>query len=354
MSLELRPNKVPYKIPMPNNMGVVRYILALGVVISHYNSLIGGSFYFPISVGVIIGGFFSLSGFLVYGGYLKRKNFRSFIISRMIRLLPAYLFIVLLCAVGLVFVSTLPANEYYGSSEFWKYLGANLFFLNFLQPTLPGVFEGMDIQAVNGSLWTQKIILLLYLSVPVVVWLVKKLKNRITLAWVIIFCISVSYRLLFRYLYDITGQEIYDILERQVFGQMLFFYTGVLIYYWFDVFRRYRWYLMAGAMLLMLMSTQRYNLDAIIDPVAFSVLVIGISMTGKWGTWEGKRDNVSYNIYLVHYPICQLAAYYGLKDMTNEWICLLIVLGVAILLSLFMNYYIEKPIQKYWRTRLKT
>lgn len=342
----LKPNKVPYPIPVPNNMGMVRYILALAVVIAHYNILTGGNIYFPFSSYVAVGGFFSLSGFLIYGSYLKKENFRTYILSRMIRLLPAYFFIVLACAFGLFFVSGETVQSYFANSEFWKYLGANLTFMNFLQPTLPGVFESMEISTVNGSLWTLKVEWMLYLSVPLVALLVKKIHGRATLTFILIYAVSVAYRLLFRYLYAASGSEIYNILGRQMFGQLTFFYCGVMIYYWYDVFMRYRWQLMTGALLLMLIPTDQYNLDILVDPVAFSILVTGVSMTGRWATWEGRRDNVSYNMYLVHFPICQLAAYYNLKSYSGEWGAFLIVLTVTVLLSVFINRCIEKPIQK--------
>lgn len=31
-----KPNIVPYSIPVPNNMGVVRYVLAFSVIVAHF------------------------------------------------------------------------------------------------------------------------------------------------------------------------------------------------------------------------------------------------------------------------------------------------------------------------------
>lgn len=242
----------------------------------------------------------------------------------MIRLLPAYFFIVLACAVGMFFISDLGAKQYFCSSGFWEYLIANFTFLNFLKPTLPGVFTDLDIHAINGSLWMLKVEWLLYLSVPLCVWFVSKIKNRATLTFVAIYIISVFYRILFKILYDAYELEIYNILGRQVFGQLSFFYSGVLIYYWFDVFKKYRWMLMTVALILMALSTQSSYMDIIFAPFSFSVLAIGLSMFGKWGTWEYNNDNVSYNMYLVHFPICNLAAYFGLRSLTGVWGCFII------------------------------
>lgn len=44
-----KPNIVPYSIPVPNNMGVVRYVLAFSVIVAHFNTLVGGDVWFPIT-----------------------------------------------------------------------------------------------------------------------------------------------------------------------------------------------------------------------------------------------------------------------------------------------------------------
>ena len=52
---------------------------------------------------------------------------------------------------------------------------ANLIFLNFVHPTLPGVFEGNQLSEVNGALWTLKIEVMFYAAVPLLAWAFRKL-----------------------------------------------------------------------------------------------------------------------------------------------------------------------------------
>lgn len=65
-----------------NSMGLVRYYLALAVVVAHFNAIFGTELYFPTSSYNAVGGFFALSGFLVYPSYLKSKNLRVYFQTR--------------------------------------------------------------------------------------------------------------------------------------------------------------------------------------------------------------------------------------------------------------------------------
>lgn len=332
---------------MPNNMGVVRYLLALGVIVAHFNLLAGGDVPFLFSSYSAVGGFFTLSGFLVYGSYLKHYSPGRYIKSRALRLLPAYWSTILIFAIALAGVSALPTSDYFTSSQFWKYLLANLSFLNFIEPDLPGVFQDRGMTAVNVSLWTMKVEWMLYLTVPLVANVIRKTKWRPAYVFVGIYVLSICYRLVFLWLYEETEKEIYNILGRQFVGQLMYFYVGVLIYYYFDYFMSHKAaVLVVSVSLLALQPWLGNTVGVMVHPLAFGCLVILASMVGKWGTFEGKRDNVSYNMYLVHAPIIQLVVFFGLTTVCGVWLTFAISLMSVVLLSVCMNLFVEKPIQK--------
>ncbi len=162
------------------NMDLVRYILAMGVVVAHFNELASHNIPFIISSFNSVGGFFALSGFLMYPSFVKTKSVRQYIGNRARRILPPYMFIVLLCACCGVFITTISPVGYFTDPGLWKYLLANLSFLNWLQPDLPGVFVGPEYfnNAVNGALWTMKVEWCLYLSVPVFAWFISRFRWR--------------------------------------------------------------------------------------------------------------------------------------------------------------------------------
>lgn len=310
-------NTLPYKelpsISHDNNMGLVRYYLAFSVVIAHFGTLMGTKLWWPTTSYNAVGGFFALSGFLVYGSYLRSKSWRTYIGRRARRILPTYSFIVLLCALGLVAVSSFSATDYFSSAQWWRYLISNLTFFNFIEPELPGVFTDNVIPAVNGSLWTLKIEWTLYLSVPLVALLISKLKKPAIYTFIVIYICSMLYRMGFLYLYETQGREIWNILSRQVFGQLMYFYTGVVIYFNLRVFLKYKWIIIVVAAILSLLSDYIPYYEITIGPVVVSVIVLWFSLIGNWGKW-GNPNNISYDIYLTHFPVIQLVYTLGISS----------------------------------------
>lgn len=334
----------PPQISRSNNMGIVRYCLAIAVFIAHFNIIFGSEFPFPISSYNAVGAFFALSGFLVYPGYIKDRNIKKYIGKRARRILPPYLFIVFLCAFGLVAVSTLPFHSYFSNPQWFKYLISNLIFLNFIEPDLPGVFQHSSNTAVNGSLWTMKIEIMLYLSVPVVAWIMSRLhkgifQRRPILLLLLIYLASMVYRIIFFSLYSIYEKEIFNILSRQFFGQLMYFYSGVMIYFLYEKMKR-KWilWIAIGMMLILLSDLIPYH-QFIVGPFAVSLLTLSFSMIN--GTLQVfNYNNVSYGIYLFHMPVIQVLHTYFAEQPP------LVMFGIAFIivtaLASFSWFVIEK------------
>ena len=347
------------------NMDLIRYVLAISVLINHFNILAGTDFYWPIASHIAVGIFFGLSGFLVYTSYLKRPVFHKYLKSRIKRIFPPYLFIVLICALGFVFLSTLTAIEYFSNTTFWKYLGANLIFLNFLQPELPGVFTNLPISAVNGSLWTLKVEWMLYLSIPIFVWLIRRFKLNTTYTIIAIIILSVIYRIFFEYLFKKSGNEIYHILSYQFSGQMMYFFAGVLFYHLLPTIKKH-------LLLVFLSSIAVYTLCYIVNmfinsniildfisyllvPASLVSFALVISIYRPLGKWVKHLNNFSYEIYLFHFPIIQvLLTSIPLKSVGGSTVLLLIL---SILITIIVSYAFSKvhnmlknsrkPVEKY-------
>lgn len=162
-----------------NAFNFLRLVCCLIVVYEHCVVLSGVNFPCCDLRGIAVNVFFILSGFWVTRSFSKSDSIKEYAIKRCKKIFPQYWLVVFICAVGLSVFSVLPLREYFCNGSFYKYLAANIFTLNFIQPNLPGVFEGLALNgSVNGSLWTIKIEVGFYILLPFIVFAVKKLHEK--------------------------------------------------------------------------------------------------------------------------------------------------------------------------------
>src|SRR5262249_17819486 len=105
-----------------------------------------------------------------------------------------------------------------------RYLFANLTFMNFLGPELPGVFQDNYLRTVNGSLWTLKVELAYYAVVPLIVLCHQRFGVYRTAIGLVAF--SFAYRGVIRMLVGDEDSKLADTLAKQLPGQLMFFAGG--------------------------------------------------------------------------------------------------------------------------------
>lgn len=333
-----------------NNIGAVRYLLALAVLVAHFNLIGGYDLPFPVSSYQGVCGFFTLSGFLIFKSYSHTPGWR-YLYRRGARILPSYLTVVLLATLALATVSTLTVSEYFSSGQTWRYLLANMAFLNWIQPSLPGVFTDGVTEAVNASLWTMKIEWALYLTVPLTAWLIIDRGYR---AWIVIgvtYVLSVAYRWTFWALYADTGDSLYEVLSRQFFGQMTYFYIGALAYCYFSRIRR--WLPMIGIAGLIVMSAAYMGANVSrlyrfgVNPLALAAIVLSLCFAGHWGRLASRIEDCSYEIYLFHFPVVQLLSHSSAATLPAP-----VLLAVAVTATWAVSYCCARWISAPVRRRL--
>ncbi|MDR2837328.1 MAG: acyltransferase [Azonexus sp.] len=290
------------------------------------------------SSAVAVKAFFVVSGFLIFMSYERSSSVASYAGKRFRRIYPAYLTVVILCAIGLLAVSTKNVSAYF-SQDWGRYVLANLSFLNFLHPTLPGVFESNRLQAVNGALWTLKIEVLFYLSVPLFVVFFKRWGRFrvITIAYVF----SCTYTLLFSWLAAHSssggGGRILE-LGRQFPGQLAYFMAGGFFYYYLPLFERHFRYFVCAAVLILLANV--YWPTLFFEPFALATIVVFFAIFLYVGNF-GKYGDFSYGVYILHFPIIQCFIHFGwLED--RPWLFLLAVVLLTLATAVIMWHVVEK------------
>ena len=151
-----------------NNFDFLRVFAALMVVYGHgwilSTDSAPGLWGVPFArIGLDI--FFSISGYMVTGSWLRAASLRVFLAKRALRIFPGLIACVLLTVFVMgASVTRLPVGQYLSDPGTWRYLG-NIVLHSTLY--LPGVFDGMKLGGpVNGSLWSLFPEALCYLTVP--------------------------------------------------------------------------------------------------------------------------------------------------------------------------------------------
>lgn len=338
-----------------NNLDCLRLVLASIVALFHVNSLTGipmfRSFGVYLSPTFAVRSFFVISGLLIYRSYTRSSSVRSYFEKRVRRIYPAYFTVIVVAAFGLFPLSVLPASKYFGLG-FLKYLAANLVFLNFLAPSLPGVFARAESSAVNGALWTLKIEVLFYLSVPLLHWLCERFGTKLVLGTA--FCLSCLWKYGFGVLglkYNLPGvftldpsRNIYSQLATQFPAQLAYFIAGMVLLLYFDKLKHYFGVILAATVALYLVD--HFFTGGILDSGGTLDLFWVSGIVFMFGFWRyfgdfSKYGDFSYGVYIVHWPILQTLVVFHLRRL-NPFLFLALFVSLIASAAFLMWHLVEK------------
>jgi len=340
----LRPPGIePSPLRHKNNFDLLRFVFAFTVLLFHGYALSREAaldvFARFLSAELAIQGFFVVSGYLVFMSLENSRSVADYLGKRVRRIYPAYFAVVAGFALLGALLTTAPAAQYF-STDLVRYLVANLVFLNFLEPNLPGVFRANPMSEVNGALWTLKIEVMFYAAVPVIARLAVRVgRGRTLLA---LYLLAAAYVVGMDWLYRRTGNGLYLVLQRQLPGQLGFFLAGAACYYYADaVAARWRW-IVPSAALAIVAAQVWWPLAVFVLPAAVGALVVyaalGVRHLGNFG----KYGDLSYGIYILHFPVIQWLVSLGLYR-ESPFGALAATIVVVLALAFASWHLVEKP-----------
>ena len=332
-----------------NNFDFLRFLFAFVVILSHiidlslYPDFLFLKKFFDTHLSVT--GFFIISGFLIAGSYVKTQNIRKYFVKRAKRLLPAYLFIITLCAIFLSIFSSFNLSEYFLNSMLYKYFFANLFFVNFLQPCLPGVFLNNILCTINGALWTIKVEVSFYILLPLIILLINKFEKKIAV-FISIYILGLLYILALYYANFIIPEKqgLLLILKHQLPGFLTYFISGISLFYYFDFYMKYKNKL--AVISIIVFSIEYYFNLEILRPIAMSLLILYFAYGFKFLNNWGKYGDFSYGIYIYHFPIIQLVVSLNLFHKFNPFLVAFSIIITVFLLAFLSWNLLEKRFLK--------
>lgn len=319
---------------MLNDLSFFRLYLAFTVVFFHVGILTNLKQFswmlFLFDANFAVKSFFVLSGYLIFKSFSSSYSVIDFFKKRLNRIFPAYFFAILF---GLIIV-LLTGNLWIfnlNDISFLKYLIANIFLLNFIQPTFDNVFQTNPVQTINGSLWTIKIEFFFYLLTPLLIYLYQKINKYL---WVATFSI-VSYVWTIYFL-EFSSSSQAKQFSYQIPGQLIYFVLGG--FFSFNKFSKKGFILIP--ILYFINDYFPYSFLFVATYPFFITFITIFIITLDFNIVSIKRD-ISYGVYLYHFPLIQLFVYYGLFEV-NSYLYLLVMMIILTFLSIFSNLFIEK------------
>lgn len=339
-----------------DNFLLLRVIAAAAVVYGHAYAMVvthgerdlfirmgWGSYSGTIAVDL----FFIVSGFLVTGSYLRRRNVFAFAWARALRVIPGYAS----CLVASAFVlgalyTTLPLATYLVHAGTHDYVQVNLKLGTHLIWRLPEVFvDNPRRDTINGSIWTLPAEVRMYLWVAFAGAL-----GILAWRW------ACSLLLLGLFVLGLLAPEHLWWVPHPAFVQLAgCFALGVLCYLYRDVIPANGWWLAACTVLAWaLRHTPMYPFAFALAEVAF---VFWFAYRTRWHGYNRLGD-YSYGLYLWGYPMQQVVAHH--LPATSPLANAALALPLALLVAVLSWHLVEKPAiglksapRAMWRTWLR-
>ncbi len=279
-----------------------------------------------------IQGFFIVSGLLVAGSLERSAGLLDYAGKRVRRLYPAYAAVILVPAL----ISLAMTQDVQGVAS---YLGANLVFLNFLSPTLPGLFEGNRFPEVNGALWTLKIEVMFYIALPVILLVLKRFG---AFWWVLIAAIYAAGEAWAYYVPQLVAGGYGPELGRQLPGQMAYFAMGIALWKASPGIQR-RWAALALCGTGLLGATYLYPLLEPLRAFALAGVIGAVAWAPGPKLNVARFGDVSYGLYITHFPILQALAAAGLAASLGLAGFLALATALTLAVSFALWHLVEKP-----------
>ena len=319
-----------------SSFDAIRLVAAFAVLVSHHFGLVTGQQ--PVVPGFGSLGVFAVTVFFVVSGYFVALSWDRdpdplrYWKKRALRILPA---LVVVVGISILIIGPAETNlslgDYATNAATWSYWRNAVLVLG-IQFDLPGVFTAKPMSAVNLSLWSLPIELIMYVSVVIAGialrrfsrWAYPVLATIFALAWWII-----------------PGDEFGTTL--QTFNLGVFFLAGAAIYSFGLLKRITPTFLAVCVVVVVLAAAQDGPQTKLLLWVFFPLVVLGLgALPSALGKRVAAMGDISYGVYLWAFPIQQIVIAH-LFGFVGFWVSMLLAAIVTAALALASWHFVERP-----------
>lgn len=266
--------------------------------------------------------FFILSGFWVSRSYILAKNNREYIKKRVLKILPPYYMVLILTVIVFSFLCEKGMQWYWINNVggVLRYLLFNALFLNFICPTLPGILADSSIPEINGSLWTLKIEVGFYIVLPIIIYIIKSVRRKKVILG-IIYILSAVWAISMPKI----GMPVS--LTEQLPYYMRHFTIGMFFALNMKVAKNINILHAVAALAFIIVGLNIKMIELTIMPIAIGILLFFIGFRFK----GGNITDLSYVMYLIHFPIIQIL---NITGIITDYMLIIAVISFSAIISL--------------------
>jgi peptidoglycan/LPS O-acetylase OafA/YrhL len=332
-----------------NRFDMLRLTAALAVFVAHGEFLYRLRLPEPFaghslgSIAVYV--FFFMSGYLVFSSWVREPVWHAYWLKRLMRIFPGLLMAVIfsVLVVGWA-MTTLSSSEYWNSPRTWSYLFNNMT-AQATEFTLPGVFESNPFaHTVNGSLWTLRYELAMYLALATLAWCAR---GRRWVHPVMAVTLALLWQMSRVKGWDQALEAIRDPLADMFrwrdfcgFGVPFFLGSTMAAYG-----MRHRLWMAAAAVVLagcaLLTDSTMTRQVAVWGLVACATFYL--AHAGRAAGRRRWRADLSYGVYIYAFPVQQAITAVSLREGWSLGVCMLLSLVLTVCLALLSWYGVERP-----------
>ncbi len=339
-----------------NNFDLIRLLAALQVVIvhsyEHFGVRQGELFITLLSVFPGVPIFFVISGFLIAGSLERSQTLASYFENRFLRIYPA------LWACFLFSIATVLAVSAINTSwlDFTVWSIAQLTVGQFFNPDFLRTY---GVGVLNGSLWTIPVEIQFYLLLPLLYFVLNKVKYKKQLLAVLIVLLVLPNQV-FVDLSSSSDNLAIRLLGVTVIPYLYIFLLGVILQKNLKFVEKYlanKSYIWLGGFLIIIFASYKLGFNYkgnYLNPLAALALgcltiSVAYSQTTKFNNILSGYD-ISYGVYIYHMVVINLLIHMQkYTPVTN----MLVTLLCTILLALGSWVFVEKPALSFKRYTIK-
>lgn len=300
---------------------------------------------------VIVAMFFTVSGFMITNSIRNSKNMKQYLYKRVKKIYPPLIFCLVVCACVIApIISTIPKIEFLKNiSLYYHYILDNILMFKNTVYGIADVFLNNPYPvAINGSIWTLKHQIFMYLLIIPLFYLYfkngKEKRDNYKYFFILIFIITcISYTGYYDNIITSISKR-FNFIGILVEGKMLI----RLIYYFcvgifFNLYSDYIIYNKKNLIIscLILILTIRNQL------FSYVCMLLIPYFTFFLGTIKNKISihDYSYQIYIWGFPVQQLVMYY-LNGKINIYVYILICIITTFFVGVICYYITEYPFNR--------